>query len=202
MVRCPAVLRGSRFALAPQDDGRASNHPTRDPIIALVVARAENGAIGIGGDLPWRLSTDLKQFRKVTLGKPVIMGRRTFQSLPRVLDQPPQHRALARAGLRRAGRHRGGQPGGGLAHARRAAKEAGVDEIMVIGGDDVFRAVMPLAERIYLTEVHASPKADTWLKDFNLKRLARARRAKGMSRGPRTNTRSASCSWNGPDSPS
>jgi dihydrofolate reductase len=57
----------------------------------------------------------------------------------------------------------------GLAHARRAAKEVGVDEIMVIGGDDVFRAVMPLAERIYLTEVHASPKADTWLKDFNLK---------------------------------
>ena len=59
---------------------------TRDPVIALVVARAENGAIGIGGDLPWRLSTDLKQFRKVTLSKPVIMGRRTFQSLPRVLD--------------------------------------------------------------------------------------------------------------------
>ena len=59
---------------------------TRDPVIALVVARAENGAIGIGGDLPWRLSTDLKQFRKVTLGKPVLMGRRTFQSLPRVLD--------------------------------------------------------------------------------------------------------------------
>ena len=59
---------------------------SRDPIIALVVARAENGAIGIGGDLPWRLSTDLKQFRKVTLGKPIIMGRRTFQSLPRALD--------------------------------------------------------------------------------------------------------------------
>jgi dihydrofolate reductase len=57
----------------------------------------------------------------------------------------------------------------GLAHARRAAKEAGVDEIMVIGGDAVFRAVMPLAERIYLTEVHARPHADTWLKDFDLK---------------------------------
>ena len=59
---------------------------SREPLIALVVARAENGAIGIGGELPWRLSTDLKQFRKVTLGKPIIMGRRTFQSLPRVLD--------------------------------------------------------------------------------------------------------------------
>ena len=58
----------------------------RRPIIALVVAIAENGAIGRGGDLPWRLSSDLRYFRKVTMGKPVIMGRRTFKSLPRVLD--------------------------------------------------------------------------------------------------------------------
>ena len=59
----------------------------REPVIALVVAVADNGAIGRGGDLPWRLSSDLKQFRKLTLGKPVIMGRRTFESLGRVLDQ-------------------------------------------------------------------------------------------------------------------
>jgi dihydrofolate reductase len=167
MVRCPAVLRGSRFALAPQDDGRASNHATRDPIIALVVARAENGAIGIGGDLPWRLSTDLKQFRKVTLGKPIIMGRRTFQSLPRVLDHRLNIVLSRERGFMAPAAIVAGSLEEGLAHARRAAKEAGVDEIMVIGGDDVFRAVMPLAERIYLTEVHASPKADTWLKDFN-----------------------------------
>ena len=59
----------------------------REPVIALVVAVADNGAIGRGGDLPWRLSSDLKQFRKLTLGKPVIMGRRTFELLGRVLDQ-------------------------------------------------------------------------------------------------------------------
>ena len=59
----------------------------REPVIALVVAVADNGAIGWGGDLPWLLSSDLKQFRKLTLGKPVIMGRRTFESLGRVLDQ-------------------------------------------------------------------------------------------------------------------
>ena len=167
MVRCPAVLRGSRFALASQDDGRASNHATGDPIIALVVARAENGAIGIGGDLPWRLSTDLKQFRKVTFGKPIIMGRRTFQSLPRVLDHRLNIVLSRERGFVAPGAIVAGSLEEGLAHARRAAKEVGVDEIMVIGGDDVFRAVMPLAERIYLTEVHASPKADTWLKDFN-----------------------------------
>jgi dihydrofolate reductase len=168
MVRCPAVLRGSRFALAPQDDGRASNHRRRDPIIALVVARGENGAIGSGGGLPWRLSTDLKQFRKLTLGKPVIMGRRTFQSLPRVLDRrlnivltrDPDFVAQGAVVLHSVEE--------GLACARRAAKEAGVGEIMVIGGDAVFRHIMPMAERIYLTEVHASPDADTWLRDLDL----------------------------------
>lgn len=142
---------------------------SREPLIALVVARAENGAIGIGGELPWRLSTDLKQFRKVTLGKPIIMGRRTFQSLPRVLDHRLNIVLSRDPGLVAPGAIVVGSLEEGLAHARRAAKEAGVDEIMVIGGDELFRAVMPLAKRIYLTEVHATPDADTWFKDFNLK---------------------------------
>ena len=142
---------------------------SRDPIIALVVARAENGAIGIGGELPWRLSTDLKQFRKVTLGKPIIMGRRTFQSLPRALDRRLNIVLSREPGFIAPGAIVAGSLEEGLAHARRAAQEAGVEEIMVIGGDDVFRAVMPLAKRIYLTEVHATPDADAWFKDFNLK---------------------------------
>ena len=139
------------------------------PIIALVVARAENGAIGIGGDLPWRLSTDLKQFRKVTLGKPVIMGRRTFESLPRTLDHRINIVLSRDPGLLAAGAIVARSLEDGLTHARRAAKDSGVDEIMAIGGDDVFRAVLPLAKRIYLTEVHARPDADTWLLDFNLR---------------------------------
>jgi dihydrofolate reductase len=147
----------------------AKKDARHDPVIALVVARGQNGAIGVGGGLPWRLSTDLKQFRKVTLGKPIIMGRRTFQSLPRVLDQRLNIVLSRDPGLEADGAIVAGSLEDGLAHARRAAKEAGVDEIIVIGGDAVFRAVMPLAERIYLTEVHARPHADTWLKDFDLK---------------------------------
>lgn len=139
-----------------------------EPVIALVVARAENGAIGRGGDLPWHLGTDLKQFRKLTLGKPVLMGRLTFNSLGRPLD----HRAnvvLSRdANFTAPGVQIAGSLAEGLALARDAAREAGVDEIMVIGGDDVFRAVMPLAGRIYLTEVHASPHADVFLHAFDL----------------------------------
>ena len=154
----------------------------RDPVIALVVARAENGAIGVGGDLPWRLSTDLKRFRQVTLGKPVIMGRRTFMSLPRALDGR-LNIVLTRNAAFVA-------PGAVMAYnleeafdvARKAATKAGVDEIMVIGGDDVFRAVLPMARRIYLTEVHASPHADTWLRDFDLedwRELSRERHEPG-----------------------
>jgi dihydrofolate reductase len=147
----------------------AKKDARHDPVIALVVARGQNGAIGVGGGLPWRLSTDLKQFRKVTLGKPVLMGRRTFQSLPRVLDHRLNIVLSRERGFVAPSAIVAGSLEEGLTHARRAAKEAGVGEIMVIGGDDVFRAVMPLAKRIYLTEVHASPEADTWLKDFNLK---------------------------------
>jgi dihydrofolate reductase len=138
------------------------------PTIALVVARGENGAIGIGGNLPWRLGSDLRQFRKVTLGKPVIMGRRTFQSLPRILDQRVNIVLTRDASFVADGAVVASNLEAGLQQARRAAKAANVDEIMVIGGDDVFREVMPRAGRIYLTEVHASPKADTWLLDFDL----------------------------------
>jgi dihydrofolate reductase len=138
------------------------------PTIALVVARGENGAIGVGGDLPWRLGSDLRQFRRVTLGKPVIMGRRTFLSLPRALDRRVNIVLSRDAGFVADGAVVANSLEVGLEHARRAAKAAGVDEICVIGGDDVFRGVMPRAGRIYLTEVHASPEADTWLLDFDL----------------------------------
>lgn len=139
-----------------------------EPVIALVVARGENGAIGKGGGLPWRLSTDLKQFRKVTLGKPVLMGRRTFQSLPRALDGRVNIVLSREPGFTAPGAILASSLDAGLEAAAYAAREAGVDEIMVIGGDDVFQRVMPLAGRIYLTEVHARPEADVWLRDFDL----------------------------------
>lgn len=154
----------------------------REPVIALVVARAENGAIGVGGDLPWRLSTDLKQFRKVTLGKPVIMGRRTFMSLLRPLDGRANIVLTRNAAFVAPGAVMAYNLEEALDVARKEAANAGVDEIMVIGGDDVFRAVMPLAKRIYLTEVHARPHADTWFKDFNLndwRELSRERHEPG-----------------------
>jgi dihydrofolate reductase len=133
-----------------------------EPIVALVVAMGDNRAIGKGGGLPWRQSSDMRYFRKVTMGKPIVMGRRTFDSLPRVLDGRlnivlTRDKAFA-------------APGGVVAHsveealalARREAKRTGADEIMVIGGAELFQATLPQAGRIYLTEVKASPDADTW----------------------------------------
>jgi dihydrofolate reductase len=156
----------------------------REPVIALVVARGENGAIGRGGDLPWRLGTDLKQFRKVTLGKPVLMGRRTFQSLPRILDQRANIVLSREANFAAPGAVVAASLEEGLRLAGDAAKAACVDEIMVIGGDDVFRALLPRAGRIYLTEVHASPPADVFLHEFDVSGFRELHRERHVA-GPR-----------------
>jgi dihydrofolate reductase len=138
------------------------------PIVALVVARAENRAIGRGGNLPWHLHSDMRYFRKITMGKPIVMGRLTHMSLGRVLDGRVNIVLTRNAAFE--------VPGAAMAYnleealdvARKEAAKAGVGEIMVIGGEDVFRAVLPQASRIYLTEVHASPEADTWFPDLDM----------------------------------
>jgi dihydrofolate reductase len=132
------------------------------PIVALVVAMAANGAIGRGGDLPWHLRSDMRYFRAITMGKPIIMGRRTFGSLPRVLDGRLNIVLTRNAAFEVQGAIMAYNLEEALDVARRAAVKAGIDEIMVIGGEDVFREVLPQTDRIYLTEVHASPDADTW----------------------------------------
>jgi len=138
-----------------------------EPVIALVVAMGENGAIGKGGDLPWRLSSDMRYFRKITMGKPIIMGRLTFASLPRVLDGRLNIVLTRNAAFEVPGAVMAYNLEEALDVARVEAKRNGVNEIMVIGGADVFRAVLPQAGRIYLTEVEAAPNADTWFPELD-----------------------------------
>jgi dihydrofolate reductase len=138
------------------------------PNIALVVAMAENRAIGLGGELPWHLRSDMRYFRAITMGKPIVMGRLTFASLGRVLDGRVNIVLTRNAAFEAPGAIMAYNLEEALDVARRAAAKAGVDEIMIIGGEDVFREVLPLADRIYLTEVHASPEADTWFPDLDL----------------------------------
>jgi dihydrofolate reductase len=130
-------------------------------IITLVVAVADNGVIGRDGGLPWRLSSDLKTFRRLTMGKPLIMGRRTFQSLKKPLDGRDNIVVTRDEGFRPAGAIVAPSFPAALAQAERCARERGVDEVMVIGGADIFAEALPLAGRIYKTEVQGSPEGDT-----------------------------------------
>ena len=140
----------------------AGQQTAGEPIIALVVAMGENRAIGHGGDLPWHLRSDMRFFRKVTMGKPILMGRRTFKSLPRVLDGRLNIVLTRDRGFVAPDAVMAYSLEEGLKAARASAARTGAREIMIIGGEDVFREVLPQTGRIYLTEVHASPDADTW----------------------------------------
>jgi len=138
------------------------------PHLALVVARARNGVIGRDGDLPWRLRSDLQRFKAVTMGKPCIMGRRTWESLPLkplpgrlnlVLSKDESFLAkgaLVCTTLDEA-----------VDIARETAMDDGVDEICVIGGTALFEAALPRAKRLYLTEVEAGPEGDAVFPAFD-----------------------------------
>ena len=138
-------------------------------ILTLVVARADNGVIGRGNALPWHISADLQHFKRLTVGKPVVMGRRTFESIGKPL--PGRHNIVLT-------RDRGWAAPGvtvvpNLAEAIAAAglqPQTRADEVMIIGGAQVYAQALPSASRIYLTEVHAAPEGDTLLPPFDPQR--------------------------------
>lgn len=123
--------------------------------IVLYVARADNGVIGADGGLPWRLPEDLKRFKAMTMGKPMVMGRKTFESFPAPLPGR-RHIVLTRDPDWTAP---GAEPVPDLDVALAMAGD--VAEVAVIGGSEIFRLFLPRARRIELTEVHRSPAGDT-----------------------------------------
>ncbi|MFO1492502.1 MAG: dihydrofolate reductase [Kiritimatiellia bacterium] len=127
------------------------------PRVTLVVAVADNGVIGRAGDLPWRLPDDLKRFKQTTLGKPVLMGRKTWDSIGRPLPGRRNIIMSTRPGFAAAGADVFPALDAALAAC------AGEPEVMVIGGAEIYRAALPLATRIHLTRVHAAPEGDTVL---------------------------------------
>ena len=128
--------------------------------ISLVVAVAENGIIGRNGALPWYVPSDLKTFRRLTMGKPVIMGRKTYTSIGKPLPGRDNIVVTRDAGFSAAGTFRAASIDEALDIGRSKAAERGVDEIMVIGGAEIFALVLSLADRIYLTRIHARPDGD------------------------------------------
>jgi dihydrofolate reductase len=132
-----------------------------DPVVSLLVAVASNGVIGRDGGMPWQLSTDLKRFKSLTMGKPIVMGRKTYEVIGKALPGRINI-VLTRDRLFAA-------PEVVVAHdirealriARDRAREAGADELFVIGGGEVYELALPFADRLNVTHVEAKPDGDT-----------------------------------------
>ena len=128
---------------------------TRD--IFIIIARARDGTIAKGGDVPWKISNDLKRFKAKTMGRPMIMGRKTFEALPGLLPGR-RHIVLTR-------QEGWSAPGAEVAHSVGQALElAGPGDIAVIGGNDVVELFLPHATRLELTEIHEDTRGDVFMR--------------------------------------
>jgi dihydrofolate reductase len=132
------------------------------PEIILVLARAANGVIGVDGKLPWHIPADLRHFKQLTKDRPMIMGRKTFDSLPGLLEGR-RHIVLTRD-------LEWEEEGAEVAHSREEAlKLANGPHVCVIGGAEIYALFLPLADRIEVTEVALSPDGDTRIDAFDKK---------------------------------
>jgi dihydrofolate reductase len=130
--------------------------------IVLLAAIADNGVIGRDNALPFRQSSDLKRFKAITMGKPVVMGRKTYVSIGKPLAGRTNIVVSRDTGFAPDGVVVARSLDDALAMARDDARTRGADEVVVIGGTDIFVQTMPLAERMEITHVHASPEGDTY----------------------------------------
>lgn len=132
-------------------------------IISLIVAAAKNNAIGKNGRMPWHLSGDMKHFKNITWGMPVIMGRKTFESLGKplpgrkniVITRQPEWKAEGVVIVKN------------LNDALFVAKQTDAKEVFVIGGGEIYRLAFEKTKRIYLTRVNAEPEGDTFFPELN-----------------------------------
>ena len=132
-------------------------------IISLLVAMDEKRGTGKDGKLPWRLSSDLKRFRELTMGHHIIVGRKTFESIGKPL---PGRRTIVVTRNPEL-RPEGCQVAASVEAAIAAARMNGETEAFVIGGADIYKQALDLADRIYLTQVHAEVDANTFFPEFN-----------------------------------
>lgn len=131
--------------------------------VAMIVACAENGVIGQNGALPWHISADLQHFKKLTVGKPIVMGRKTYESIGRPLPRRTNIVVTRNPDWTADGVLPAQDLPTALALAYENAHASGVDEIMIIGGAEIYRQALTRASRIYLTEVHAQFEGDAVL---------------------------------------
>lgn len=130
-------------------------------MISIIVAASSNGVIGVQGELPWRLSADLKRFREVTMGKPIVMGRLTWESIGQPLPGRQNIVITRQANFVAEGADVVTTP----ADALRATGD--VEEVMIIGGGQVYDLFLPKATRVYLTRVDAEVEGDAWFPELD-----------------------------------
>jgi dihydrofolate reductase len=136
--------------------------------IAIYVAIAENGVIGSKGGLPWRLSSDLKRFKAGTMGKPIIMGRKTWESFPkRPLPGRPNIVATRNLDLKAPGAFVFSSLPPALAAARAMAAQSGIGEVSILGGAEIYEQALDIATLMTLTEVDADREADVFFPKFD-----------------------------------
>ena len=129
---------------------------------------AENRVIGRDNSLPWRLPGDMRHFMRVTMGKPVLMGRKTFESMKSPLPGRTNIVLTRDSGWRRDGVKVVHDLESGLELAQAQCRIDGQDEVMIIGGADIYRLALPRATRLYVTFVHAAPQGDVYFPEFDL----------------------------------
>jgi dihydrofolate reductase len=132
------------------------------PALVIVVAVADNGVIGADGGMPWHLSGDLKRVKALTMGKPLIMGRRTYESIGRPLPGRKTIVLTSDSSFSVDGVIVVRDFDAALAAASKAARDMGADEIVAFGGAGIYALALPSARRLYKTEIHARPEGDTW----------------------------------------
>ncbi len=136
--------------------------------LAIVVAIAENGVIGRDNGMPWRLSGDMAFFKRVTMGKPVVMGRKTWESLPRKpLPGRPNIVVTRDETYEAEGAEVFTDVAEAVARGIDLAKESGAEEVSVIGGAQIYAETIDACDRLYITEVHATPEGDTHFPAFD-----------------------------------
>ena len=132
--------------------------------VSIIVAAAENDVIGRGNQLPWRLSADLRRFKRLTMGHHLVIGRRTWDSIGR----PLPGRTMIVVSRSRPELPEGVQGATSLDQALAIARESGEDEVFVAGGSEIYALALPFAERLYLTRVHREIEGDVFLPPIDL----------------------------------
>lgn len=136
-------------------------------MISMIAAVARNNVIGRDGGMPWKLPSDMAFFKKTTMGKPIVMGRKQFETVGKPL--PGRINIVV-------SRQEGYQPDGvlvfsdfeaALEHATRMAAADGGNEVMIIGGGEIYRMGLPYAQRLYITHIAAEPEGDTYFPDVD-----------------------------------